>query len=114
MRFTGHDPASPIDVYSNSVGSSSVPTSSSVNTTIANTMILRLGGFDDDDITAGAPGLSGHTAINMGRSDIGNFSASGGSGYVLQPIAGDSGVSSFTLTNSEQYVTVTIAIAPAP
>ncbi|MEN8803413.1 MAG: hypothetical protein ABF297_15695, partial [Thiogranum sp.] len=114
MRFTGHDPASPIDANSNDIGSTASPSSPSVTTTVNNTLILRLGGFDDDDITVGAPGLSGHTAINMNDSGNGNFTASGGSGYVLQAAAGGSGTSSFTLTNTEGYVTVTIAIAPAP
>ena len=83
-------------------------------TTVANTLILRLGGFDHNVITAGLPGLSGHTVINMNSSDDGNFSASGGSAYLLQSVAGDSGTSSFALTKSQEYVTVTIAITPAP
>jgi hypothetical protein len=85
-----------------------------VTTTVADTLILRLGGFDDDDITADDPGLAGHTVINMSDSGNGPATASGGSGYVLQPAAGDSGTSSFALTASEEYVTVTIGIAPAP
>jgi hypothetical protein len=114
MRFTGHDPASPVHASSNDAGSGSAPASPSVTTTVDNALILRLGGFDDDDINAGDPGLSGHTAINMGDSGNGPTTASGGSGYVLQPAAGDSGTSAFTLTGSEEYVTVTLAIAPAP
>ena len=114
MRFTGSDPSSPVEVISNDAGASAAPPSPSVVTTIANSLILRLGGFDHNVITAGAPGLSGHTVINMNSSDDSNFSASGGSGYLLQAVAGDSGASSFTLTKSQEYVTVTIGIAPAP
>ena len=114
MRFTGHDPASPVHANSNDAGSGTAPASPSVTTTVDNALILRLGGFDDDDITAGDPGLSGHTAINMGDSGNGPATASGGSGYVLQPTAGASGTASFSLTGSEQYVTVTLGIAPAP
>jgi hypothetical protein len=114
MRFTGHDPASPVDANSNNAGSGTAATSPSVTTTVDNALILRLGGFDDDDITTGDPGLSGHTAINMGDSGNGPATASGGSGYVLQPTAGASGTASFSLTGSEQYVTVTLGIAPAP
>ncbi len=83
-------------------------------TTVADTMILRPGGFDEDRVTVGDPGLSGHTAINMDSSNGGKNSASGSSAYLLQSVAGDSGASSFTLTKSQEYVTVTIAIAPAP
>ncbi len=95
-------------------GSSSAPSSPSVTTTVDDALILRLGGFDDDDINTGDPGLTGHTAINMGDSGNGPATASGGSGYVLQTTAGASGTSSFSLTGSEEYVTVTLAIAPAP
>jgi hypothetical protein len=114
MRFTGHDPATPINAVTNTSGSGSAPQSPSVTSTVDDTLILRLGGFDDDDITAGAPGLTGHTAINMADTGNGPSTVSGGAGYVLQPTAGASGTSSFALTASEEYVTVTIAIAPAP
>jgi hypothetical protein len=114
MRFTGNDPSSPINAIANNGGTSSTPASPAVTTTVDDALVLRLGGFDDDDITTGDPGLSGHTAINMGESGGGPATASGGSGYVLQPVAGDSGTSSFNLTNTEEYRAVTIAITPAP
>jgi hypothetical protein len=75
-------------------------------------MVLRMGGFDDDDITLDNPGLSGHTTITMDKSGTGIGTASGGAGYVIQPTAGNSGTSAFSLTGSEQYRTVTISIAP--
>ena len=79
-----------------------------------NSMVLRLGAFDDDDISAGIPGLSGHTLINMSDSGNGPSTVSGGSGYVLQATSGDSGSSNFSLTATEEYVTVTLSISPAP
>jgi len=112
MRFTGHDAASPINVSSTDNGTSSTPNSPSVTTTVSNAMILRLGGFDDDDVTIDNPGLSGHSAITMDESGTGNASASGGAGHLEQASAGASGASSFTLSGPEQYRTVTIAIAP--
>jgi len=114
MRFTGHEPSSPINASTNASGTSATPSSPAVTTTVADTLILRLGGFDDDDITTDDPGLSGHTAINMGDSGNGPATTSGGSGFVPQPAAGGSGTASFSLTGSEQYVTVTLGIAPAP
>ena len=114
MRFTGHDPANPINAVASAGGRSSAPVSPAVVTTIPDALILRIGGFDDDDITAGDPGLSGHTAITMGESGSGNGTAAGGAGYLLQGGTGDSGTSTFSLTASEQYRAVTIAIAPAP
>ena len=75
---------------------------------------LRMGGFDDDDISIDYPGLAGHTTITMDESGSGWFgTVSGGAGRLLQSPVGDSGSSSFYLTASEQYRTVTIAIRPA-
>jgi hypothetical protein len=86
-----------------------------VTTTANNTLILRLGGFNGNQITPGAPGLPGHTAINMNDSrNDGSGDVSGGSGYVQQAAAGISGTSSFALTGNIEYVTVTVAITPAP
>jgi len=73
MRFTGHDPDDPINNYSTNGESSSTPTSPAVTTTFNNCMILRLGAFDDDDITVGDPGLPGHTAITMDKTAIAPF-----------------------------------------
>jgi len=68
MLFTGHDPTGPVDVSATNGESSSTPTSPAVTTTANNSLILRLGAFDDDDITVDAPGLAGHTAITMDES----------------------------------------------
>ena len=115
MRFTGHDPSTPIndwDVLTTGSGQTVNPVSPEVTTTVDNAMILRLAGFDDDDINIGDPGLPGHTAITMDESGSGSGTASGGAGYVEQLTAGPSGTSTFTLTREEQTVAVTIAIAP--
>lgn len=114
MRFTGHDPVNPINTSATTGGSSDTPSSPSVTTTVDNALILRLGAFDDDDTTPGAPGLPGHTVINMRDSGQGPSTVSGGSGYIMQATAGISGTSSFSLTAAEQYVTITIGIAPEP
>jgi hypothetical protein len=69
MRFTGHDSADPVDVYANYGESDSNPTSPAVTATVGNSLILRLGAFDDGDITVDDPGLSSdHTAITMDKS----------------------------------------------
>lgn len=114
MRFTGHDPDNPINVFTSTGGKSSSPTNPAVVTTVDNAMILRIGGFDDDDISVGDPGLSGHTVITMDKSSSGSGTTSGGAGYLIQASAGNSGTSNFSLTKSEQYRAVTIGIAPAP
>ena len=115
MRFTGHDATDPINDSLGQGGSNtSSPPSPAVTTTVADCLVLRIGGFDDDDISINNPGLSGHTAITMDESGSGSGTCSGGAGYVLQSAIGGSGTSSFSLTGGEQYRTVTIAIAPDP
>ena len=115
-RFTGHDPASPIIYDSGTLtnDSTSTPICQRLITTEDDVMILRLGGFDDDDITIGVPGLENHTAINMGRSGGGAGTTSGGSGYFVLGTAGDSDLARFQLTNNEEMRTVTLGIRPAP
>ncbi len=114
MRFTGHHPTAPIDTYAVDGGYSNTPDCPSVTTTVANTMIVRIGGFDDDSIWVDNTGLSGHTDITMDQSSNGNGTCSGGAGYVQQVSAGASGVEDFSLQSSEVYRTMTVAIAPAP
>ncbi len=114
MRFTGHDPASPIHQFAVNGGNSQTPISPAVTTTIGHTMILRLVGLNHNHITIDDPGLGGHTTITMDQSDTGTDSASGGAAYVLQLSDGDSGTADCSLTRNEAYRTVTIAIAPDP
>ncbi len=112
MRFSGAHPTSPVHIAASGGGNVSNPTSPAVVTSINNALILRLGGFDHNDINTDSPGLSGHTAITMDKSGNGGSASSGGAGYVEQSAPGDSGTSTFTLTGSEQYRAVTIGIAP--
>lgn len=114
MRFTGHDPVSPINASEVDGGSSNSPTCPSATATVDNTLVLRIGGFDDDDITIDSPGLGGHTTITMDESSSGGGTCSGGAGYQYLASAGSTGTATFSLTNSEQWRTMTIAIAPNP
>ncbi len=118
MRFTGHDATNPINASNSARGGATTtppnsPPSPAVITSVANAMILRLGGFDDPDITVGNPGAGIGTPITMNySSNSGSGQCSGGAGYVIQASAGNSGPSNFTLAGPEEYVTVTIAISP--
>ena len=115
MRFTGHDPVNPINAATSlGSGNNSSPPSPSVTTTVANTMILRLGAFDDDDVIVDSPGLAGHTAITVDGSGSGSGTCSGGAGYAQQAASGASSTSTFSLTAGEQSRAVTVAIAPDP
>ncbi len=114
MHFSGNDPVNPINITSNAGGKSFSPISPAVITTVPDAMILRIGGFNVNNINVGNPGLSGHSAIDMDSSSSSKNSASSGSGYKLQSTAGSSGSSTFTLTKNKEYRAVTIGIAPAP
>ena len=116
MRFTGHDPTNPINDWSSFGDTSNLPEAKKVTTTVPDTLILRLGGFDDDDIIAtDDSGMAGHTTITMDRSTTGNNgTTSGGAAYEMHSTVGDTLDAPFTLSASEEYVTVTIAIAPDP
>ena len=118
MRFTGHHPASPIHASSAKRGynGSSSPDCNPVTTTQANCLILRIGGFDDDDINPDFSGLEGHSTLTMDKSDSGSGTCSGGAGFQQQATAGTSSAPDFNLLQgqSEQFVTLSLAIAPAP
>lgn len=114
MHFTGANSSSPINAFTTNVGTSASPACLATTTSVANTLVVRIGGFDAGDITTDSPGLSAHTAITMDRSDSGSTSASGGAGYRKVGAVGTTGTSNFALTNSQEFVTFTIAIAPAP
>ncbi len=114
MRFTGHNQSGPIDVWAIDGGSSDSPDCPSVTTTVDNALILRIGGFDDDDVTIDNTGLAGHTDISMDESGSGSGTCSGGAGYTTQSSAGSSGTAEFSLSGSEQWRTMTIGIAPSP
>jgi hypothetical protein len=78
-------------------------------------MVLRLGGFDSSRFAlTDVPGLLGHTVITAdGSSGSTLSSSSGAAAYTMQASPGTSGTSLFVLTGTEQYTSVTIAIAPA-
>jgi len=77
MRFTGHDSSDPVNFWAADGEASDSPTSPAVTPTVDNTIILRLGAFDDADITVDDPGLSGHATVTMDAS-----ASSGGSSGV--------------------------------
>ena len=109
MQFRGHNAANPIHSLSDvNEGNNMNPECASVSTSTNETLILRLGGFDDDDITFGEPGLNGHTPIFMSSTS----GVSSGAGYMYLDSSGNSGTADFNLTKKEQYITISVAIAP--
>ncbi|MHC4626165.1 MAG: hypothetical protein ACYTDV_04210, partial [Planctomycetota bacterium] len=75
--------------------------------------ILRIGGFDDNDIDLDVSGLAEHVTITVDQSNTGTETCSGGAGYQHQAIPGMTDHTDFALTDSEDFVTLTVAITPA-
>lgn len=114
MRFTGHDPASPIGDTATTRAFGLQPTCPSVSVTVPGTLVLRLGSFEDYAITTDSPGLAGHTPITMDSSSKNSGSVSGGAGYIVVDTIGASGTAKFDLTTLKMYRTLSVAIQPAP
>jgi hypothetical protein len=116
MRFTGNDSTNPINAFATlgaGTTASTAPISPEVTTSVDKCMVLRLGAFDDDDITSNDAGIANHTTITMDSNTTGtNGVSSGGAAYSYQSTAGATGTANFTITDNEEYATVTIAIAP--
>ncbi|MEZ6318282.1 MAG: LamG domain-containing protein [Phycisphaerales bacterium] len=114
MRFTGHDPTTPIGDTAATRSLGIQPSCPSVSVTVPGTVVLRLGSFEDYAITTDSPGLAGHTPITMDSSSKSNGSVSGGAGYIAVGTTGASGTAKFDLTTLKAYRTVSVAIQPAP
>jgi hypothetical protein len=114
MRFSGHNSTTPINATGTAgTGTSASPASPSVTTTVANAMIVRIGAFPGNSININNTGLpANHINITMDESSASGNSCSGGAGYIKEEAAGACGASSFSLTASKSYRTLTFAIAP--
>lgn len=112
MRFSGQDPTNPIHAMATNGGTSASPVTPAISTTVDGCLILRLGAFDDDDVDESSPGLTGHTLITMDENADGNNTASGAAGYKMLDVAATAPSANFSLTASEEYATLTIAISP--
>lgn len=114
MRFSGQDADEPINAFALDEGDAEKPDSPAVDSTVDSCLILRLGGFDREDIDVDVTGLSTeHQTITMDESDAGWSGVSGGAGFIIQETAGNSDDDTFELNEKRDYRTVTIAIAPA-
>ena len=55
LRYTGADPSAPINVSGFTTGDNNSPTAPAVTTTVADTMVVRIAGIDNDSL-ASVPG----------------------------------------------------------
>jgi len=113
IRITDHNATSPINASEIVSGTSITPTCPAVTTTDNCCLVLRFFGADDDDITVDVGEPVGTTVITVDETSGASIGdCSGGSAYLVQDTAGDSGTAAFTLTDIEQWIAGTIAITP--
>jgi len=122
IRITGHDMDNPIDAWSSDTGTDGFSaTCPAVNTTVADTLVLRIFGYDSCcGWNANYP--NEHIDITVESSRPGCESGavghcSGGAAYTAQETAGDTGTADFQVTQGEglrAWRTLTIAVGPTP
>jgi hypothetical protein len=109
MHFSGNDTDAPIHAGAIATGRSEKPSAPEIETTVENTLILRIGAFDDDSVEEDQPSVPDTTVITLDRV----AAASGGAVYEPQDGTGKTPSKNFQLTLREDYVAATIAISPA-
>ena len=117
-RITGHDPDNPIGVWDFDTGADGMlATCPAVNTTVADTLVLRIFGYDSC-YAWNATYPDEHNGITVESSRPGCVSGatghcSGGAAYAIQATAGATGTADFQVTQGE-YVwawrTLTITV----
>jgi len=110
-NYRGVDTSAPINISAAATGNSAAPTAPTVTTTRGNTLVVRIYGADDDDLS-GAPYPAGHTGLFNAQSGNGNGTVSSGGASISQATSGATGGASFSLSNNEQWRAVTLALQP--
>ena len=122
IRITGHDTDDPIDVWDFATGVNDMsPTCPDVTTTAADTLVLRIFGYDSC-YGWNATYPDDHSGITVESSRPGcepgdEGHCSGGAAYTTQAAAGDTGMAAFQVTDGQSFWawrTLTIAVRPAP
>ena len=96
------------------IGATASPISPDVTTTVANTMVLRIFGADDDDANATSypTGLNGRDWLEFGDTGPGHNGLSIGLADLAQAAVGATGTATWSLAGTEDWGAVTIALAP--
>jgi hypothetical protein len=112
QRYDGHDATSPINAsaLASSAGSTT-PTAPTVTTTVDGAKILRVFGADGSSAPYVVP--AGHTERYNGLSGGGPAGTGGAGAEINQTTAGATGTAAFSMSASEEWQAVTVAIAPA-
>lgn len=110
-RWTGVDTTTPIDVASTiNVENTATPSSPTVTTTVANTVVVYHSSIDRRTFSA-VPDTQLAIVENVTDNDTANCSI--GVGYKAQASAGASGAGGFTAPGADNTASITIALNPA-
>ena len=112
LRITGHEVGDPVNISGVATGEDTTPQCPDVATWADDCLILRAFGADDDDITVDTGYPAGHTGLYVDASDTGSGTTSGGVAHKDQATKGATGTADFSLTATEQWVAMTVAISP--
>lgn len=104
LRYTGADPSAPINVSGFTTGDNNSPTAPAVTTTVADTMVVRIAGIDNNSL-ASVPGTE-LVLVNVGGSGA---DVALGVGQGTQTAADTTGTAAFA-SNNDAWVTATIAL----
>lgn len=108
VRISNQWPGSPITTFATNQGKDDKPRCPAVSTTVDHSLILRMGGFDKDEVKDDT-GLNGHTDL---VSESAGEHVSGGAGYFVLNDAGTATPATFELGKDEEYRTISIVVAP--
>lgn len=114
MRFTGTDGTLIFTTASgqNNTGAAVAP---DLITAVANTLVLRIFGQDDDDFAppADVSVVVGYETITRDESNnAGGATTSSSAAFINQAVAGSTGTATFDETGNEQWAAITLGIQP--
>jgi hypothetical protein len=110
LRYTGVETATPINAFATAIGTSAAPTAPSVTTSVADTMVVRIFGADDNETIA--PPAGNTERVNL-QSTTGTGTTSLGVADRTQAAAGVTGSAAFTYGDNEEWRAMTVALNPS-
>lgn len=109
LRISNQYVGNPLTSFVGADGKSESAECPATVTTLDNSLVVRFGGFHKETVdTVGVTGLPGHTDVFMDETK----EVSSGVGYRVQKPAGDTGTASFLLSESKEFRTLTVVVAP--
>lgn len=112
MRIVNAHATTPIDTSSVATGTSATPTASTISPSVNNCLIIYTAGNDDDEVDTGSGTPSGYSNVYSESNDTG-IDAGMIVARLEQTTATSTGAVAGSITASEEWVAIAIAIKPA-